>query len=78
MRSETLSTRTPSIERTICTTDSACPESAQATVRSRITASRSTRTRSIAPSIPADSAIACATAAKALPCCGSRSRIVKE
>ena len=26
----------------------------------------------------ADSAIACATAANALPCCGSRSRIVKE
>ena len=77
VRSETLSTVTPSTARTAVTTDSACPESPQATVTSRTTPSRSTRTRSIAPSMPADSAIACATAANALPCCGSRRRIVK-
>ena len=78
VRSETLSTLTPSTARTASTTVSAWLESPHATVRSRITASRSTRTRSIAPSMPADSAMACATAANAFPCCGSRSRIVKE
>ena len=77
VRSETLSTVTPSSARTAPTTASAWAESTHATVTSRITLLDSTRTRSIAPSIAPVSAMACATRAKAPLCCGMCIRIVK-
>ena len=77
VRSETLSTCTPSRSRTARTTASAWSPSPHATVTSRTTWLDSTRTRSIAPSIASVSAIVCATPANVAPCCGMRSRIVK-
>ena len=76
VRSETLSTDTPSRLPTASTTASPCSASAHATVTSRTTSPPSTRTRSIAPRMEPVSPIAPATRANAPGRCLWRTRIV--